>query len=113
MPEAQREEWGPRCVDEFEKFWGDILLSHEKEALNTIWSKIQTASSEEEATLYHEAVGVLHFAWCKDMEKKGYPKCTLRSPDFDEMGTAPYGISEARREEDLQGLPRCKPTEED
>jgi len=100
VPPAQIEEWGPRCIDEFGKFWGDILLPDEKKSLDVIWKEKQTCPDDEEVTLYHKAVRILHFAWCRDMAKRGYTKCSLRSPDFDEMSTAPYGISEARGEEE-------------
>lgn len=92
-----KEEWGPKCIDEFERFWGDMLLLSERKRLTILWDTIQTCSDEEEATLYREAVGILHSVWCRDMAKKGYFKCTLRIPDFDEMGIAPYGISEAKK----------------
>ena len=93
-----KEEWGPKCIDEFEKFWGDMILPSEQKRLTILWDTIQTCSDEEEATLYREAVDILHFVWCRDMVKKGYSKCILRTPDFDEMDIAPYGISEAKRE---------------
>ena len=89
--ETIEEEWCPRCVDDFEKFFGGQATKSEWEELRGIRNKIEDPElpQSEVNLLYDEAVGILHGVFIRCVSKER----DIMSVDFKPREEDNLGIS--------------------